>query len=430
MTRATAPARTSGAPRVGALRRRLAWAWLGLVVATRLAKAAPDAEVDPRDRPHSEPGLLPAFGLSSDTGLQFGVFGQFARYEPGARPYAWRARAQISASVLVSEGSWRLPLNDHFVRLDLPGLPARGSRLFLDLTFTSLTNAGYYGIGNASESFASGEGGRPERYHEYGLSTLGLRSQIFQDLAPGGLRFFGGASFVRTGVGVRRDSRLAEDLASGAVDGAGTYGQFVASVGLLLDQRDHETYPTRGLFHDLVLRASPGGGGAYVGASLTARFYAPLAGERLVFAVRVLADVIGGEAPFFELSRYGGVLGQPGPGGTHGVRGVPQGRYAGKTKAIGNFELRSIFAHARLIGDDFGFGAAAFVDAGRVWARSFAPDARLDGGTLGLHAGYGGGPRVRWGDSLLIRFDIAWAPGAGPGGDAALGTYISADHTF
>jgi hemolysin activation/secretion protein len=99
-----------------------------------------------------------------------------------------------------------------------------------------------------------------------------------------------------------------------------------------------------------------------------------------------------------------------GPGGMQGVRGLPEGRLHGNTKLIGNLELRSFFWKFRVAGQRLELGAAAFLDVGRVWTNSLAGVSGLDGSGLALHYGVGAGIRLRWGDSLVIRFDMHYSP--------------------
>jgi Omp85 superfamily domain len=396
--------------------------------------SAPDANVDRRDVAHSELGVLPAFGVSSDTGVQLGAYGQIAWFQPGARPYAARLRMQAALSIRDAEGGLELPFHDHFVRLDLPGFPNRTGRLWLDLGYERLTRGGYYGRGNASAAAAPSPDPSNGYFSSYLSEQLAFRLSFQQMLASPEWRLYAGVGIARHNAESYAGSRLAIDIQTGeAPPGVRSYFQSAVLAGLILDTRNHETFPTSGLFHDLVLRAAPPGASAlpFAGATLTTRFYGALAGEYLVVATRLLADVMVGDVPLAELGRFGGVLGQSGPGGQNGVRGIPLERYIGKTKVIGNLELRSLFLPFDIGRQHFAAGAAAFVDAGRVWTRTLGVDEARDGRALGLHFGYGGGPRLRWGDSFLLRLDIAYAPGAGASGhDGAVGAYLTTDATF
>jgi len=144
-------------------------------------------------------------------------------------------------------------------------------------------------------------------------------------------------------------------------------------------------------------------------------------------ATRLLGDVAFGGLPLIELTRYGGVEGGSGPGGTRGIRGVPQGRLAGKSKLLANLEVRSFLLPFSIGNQRFCLGMVAFADVGRVWTDAFSASSK--DGDFRLHWGVGGGPRVRWGDSLLIRADVSYAPlGAALG--AAPAIYIDVDQVI
>jgi hypothetical protein len=81
----------------------------------------------------------------------------------------------------------------------------------------------------------------------------------------------------------------------------------------------------------------------YAAFTLNSAWYKALVGEYLSFAVRGAADVIVGDAPFYELTRFGALMPRDGPGGGWSLRGIPRQRYSGKVKLIQNLELRSIF---------------------------------------------------------------------------------------
>jgi outer membrane protein assembly factor BamA len=227
---------------------------------------------------------------------------------------------------------------------------------------------------------------------------------------------FANVMLARTVTRPYEGSLLAADLA--VIDGpARLHGvrdatRLTFGFGFAYDTRDHETVTTRGHFDELAFRAVPGlfGADAYLGATATLRGYLPIDRERLSLAARVVGDVVTRNAPLFELSRSGGLHGGQAPGGGRGIRGIPQGRLLGRTKLIGNFEVRSWFLPFDVGDQRFDVGMAAFFDTGRVWTDTLASVRRLDGPASTPHWGAGGGPRLRWGDSLVIRTDLAYAP--------------------
>jgi hypothetical protein len=224
------------------------------------------------------------------------------------------------------------------------------------------------------------------------------------------------AALIRANIRPYQDSLLAREMATGVGDhrlyGAEDQTRLLFGLGVAHDSRNHETVTTTGQFHELSIRASPGAFGAdpYLGVNLTLRGYAAILGERLSLGGRLVGDALSRRAPLVELGSYGGVYGAQGPGGSKGIRGVPQGRLLGRTKLIGNLEARSMFLPFSIARERFVLGAAAFLDAGRVWTDTLRADRALDGPTFKLHWGAGGGPRLRWGDALLIRADVAYAP--------------------
>lgn len=388
---------------------------------------APSPPVDRRDVSHSEVAVLPAFGVSSDTGVLLGAFVQTVRFEPDARPYAGRLQAQLAASVLDGPDGLELPLHDDYLGIDRPGFPWPSARLGAELAYVRQANVGYYGVGNAAATEARADLTR------FAAETVELRANLQQELHGRRLRVWFGGAFALAEVTPPGDGLLARDVASGAAPpGVGRYARTVLTLGFLADGRDHETVPTRGVAWDASVRWAPGGLGdyRYAGAASTVRAYTPLAGDRLVLASRLVVDVLAGDAPLVELGRFGGVRSLPGPGGAYGIRGLPQNRLLGKTKAFGNVELRSLFLpfSTDALGD-MTAGAAAFADAGRVWTRTFAADPARDDGRV--HAGFGGGPRLRWGDSFLLRADLAFAPRADAAGTGtAVGFYLTGDSAF
>jgi outer membrane protein assembly factor BamA len=200
------------------------------------------------------------------------------------------------------------------------------------------------------------------------------------------------------------------------------------NLGLLFDTRDHEFTPTRGTFTELSVRSSPGVQQdlRYAAFALNTAWYKALVGEYLSFAIRGAADVIVGDAPFYELTRFGALQPRDGPGGGWSLRGVPRQRYSGKVKLIQNLELRSLFWRFNVGKSRFVVGAVAFLDAARIWADlrgTQLAGVNVDGGTFKV--GTGGGLRVRWGETLVIRFDGAYSPT-----EKTPGFYVDIGHVF
>lgn len=406
-------------------RRRVAWRGVVGAVGTGVALVAapaPASDDSPLEADRWEPGVLPVLAGDTDVGFKFGGFVQLARFRDDIKPYAWRGQAMAATSVMDGASGTEFPYREVFFRLDVPRVfEVDDLRVIVDGSYLRTTNRGYYGLGNdaaAERKWAGMDEGSDayvaaRRHYQYDATTPQVRITALWRVAPE-WRWYGDAALRAARIETYPTSHLAADVASEehSLHGTGEYVEPVLAAGVVFDTRDHETATTSGQWHELSARCTPAAWGTdpYCGANLTLRGYVPLAREQLSIAARVLGDVVTQRAPLLELSRYGGMAGGPSVGGARGIRGVPQGRLHGRTKLLGNVELRSLLVPFRIASQRFTLGAAAFVDAGRVWTDPFAADPSLDGSGVGMHWGVGGGPRLRWGDALILRFDFAHAP--------------------
>ena len=233
-------------------------------------------------------------------------------------------------------------------------------------------------------------------------------------------------------IGQARESRLEEDARAGRLRGLGEDLSGINRVrtgelnaGVILDLRDSEPTPVRGMFHELAFRgASPATGSAYTygGASLNLRFYYPVFTDRLVAALRLFGDVLGGDVPFLLLNTFTGVEWREGFGGIGGVysaRGIMKNRLQGQAKLLGNGELRWMFLSVEPGGQRLDFTLITFLDAGRAWA-----DPRFrDAGPM-LY-GAGGGLRIAWDENFIVRADYGVSPR-----DGTTGFYLDFNHMF
>ena len=103
----------------------------------------------------------------------------------------------------------------------------------------------------------------------------------------------------------------------------------------------------------------------YAELNATLRCYSRSCADRLVLAAGLVGDVLIGDVPFYELSRYDETSAL---GGAKGVRGIPKNRYYGKRKVFGNLELRRPAGRFRVGDSQYQLGLTGFLDGGRVWA--------------------------------------------------------------
>ena len=235
-------------------------------------------------------------------------------------------------------------MQDLFVKLTVPRLFGRPLRLEIRPSYT-WEILRYHGLGNASvdttRTGATSAFVSYRRLHPQ-LDSI-LRFRIVDHFAGlGGFRLTG--NWLQTGA----DSTLARDLQGGSPEvkrllgGVEAHGVLLLRTGVQWDDRDNELSTHAGTFEEVNLKFSPGGSSAfpyrYGNINVIARAFVPVLKPALTLAVRLVADVLLGDAPFYELSRFEDTYAL---GGSGGVRGVPAQRFYGKAKLFGNAELRT-----------------------------------------------------------------------------------------
>jgi hypothetical protein len=369
---------------------------------------------------------FPVIGGNSDIGLQFGAAITWTRFWDAAVPYLWNFDLLLSASVKDDQNGFRMVQQSHVLRLDMPDLLEGRMRLDARGSFQRTINAGYYGIGNSSEAGPSiGEPIVGRRY-QYVQEEGRVRTILRWHLAPP-LDVAVGTNLRYEAPEVYAGTKLADDVSSASVPGARPALLAGLSAGIMVDTRNSEFVTRSGYFYQLGLSAV-GGSGEDVGygeASAVLANFAPL-GDAFIFANRVVASFQFGRVPFYDL-QHGGVFEPQGLlGGETGVRGVPQGRYAGRVKVITNTEIRATpFPRFMVLGQRLRVGTSTFVDVGRVWS-DYAVISPADGTSLSLKYGVGGGVFLQWGEAAIFRVEIAYSPDAvaeNPG--FPVGLYVS-----
>lgn len=203
----------------------------------------------------------------------------------------------------------------------------------------------------------------------------------------------------------------------------------LGEIGLMLDTRDNEVAPHRGVLLEASAFSSPRLGSvshySFHGYTFGARAYAPLL-PRITLAVRALYDRklagpglgsgSGGTAvPFFERSLYEGFNYGEGLGGGSTVRGVARFRLSGEEKILGNAELRAVLFRSHLLGNTQDWGMDVGLDAGRAQQHGYAP-VHAESAVAGL--------RLVWGSSVVVRVQA----GRVRGGETAV--YLSFGELF
>lgn len=396
----------------------------GALLALGAPRALPASAAEEEDPPEErlEPGAVPVVAYNSDAGLGLGLMANLASFRPGYDPYLWRVQLSAVAFHGVAEGDEAWPLVATALALDLPDR-GRDGRLRLNLLGYYLlhNNSAWYGLGNGTTI----DPALPESHYWYHRRRFGARGRVNVELSEQA-ELFGVLGLSWTEVTTSGESRLDQDAAdpriSAYLAGLSPHLLVEPTLGLSVDTRDHEFWPTRGHFSEVSVRATglvpePT---ASLGLDLTTRAYLPLAGERLSLAGRFIADGIVGDPPFYELSRFGGSFPDHGPGGQRVGRGYALRRYHGKIKLLATLEARSRLIRFDLAHMRSALGPVAFFDLGRVWA-DWRGTCDLDGG--GVEYSGGAGLRLHWGESFVVRVDLGFSP-------EGRGVYLGAGHVF
>lgn len=144
----------------------------------------------------------------------------------------------------------------------------------------------------------------------------------------------------------------------------------VPTVGIVVDDRDDEVFPTRGFVSELSVRGGnaltgstwPHAGATAIGAFFFSMSHTP----RVVLATRFVGDVIVGDPSTEELARIGGTIDSIAFGGSAIGRGIREHRYLGKLKLINQTELRAQLWDTRALEQDLSFGFALFSDSALI----------------------------------------------------------------
>jgi hypothetical protein len=339
--------------------------------------------------------LYPYAYYSAIDGFWFA--GRYGWYSPMAvtqRPEPNFASIKLDAAAS-TQGSYLLSLD--------AAAPAYwdGWRLALSLSAARANRLGYYGQGNDSPYYADSVTPARPYFYKVSHTTRAARLTVQRQIS-GPLRLLAGASLEHTDFrALPGESRFQRDRVAGIVGpGEVPFGDRVVRGGVIVDWRDQEVDPHRGVFVEGLV----GSGRGYTRTTAAARVYlhpfakvmlaARIAGERMTGSPPVAAQLTmeSSEGPFVAL------------GGYRSLRGYYDARFVGPGKLVGGVELRYALLWAPRVLE---VKLVAFYDCGRVFAAG--ESVRLTGN--GLHSSAGGEIAV-----ALVR-NTLFVLGAGKGSE-------------
>lgn len=281
-----------------------------------------------------------------------------------------------------------------------------GWRFALTLSAVRANRLGYYGQGNDTRyEKDSISAGRPY-FYRVSRTTRAARLTVQRGVV-GPLRVLVGGTVERTDFReLPGESWFQRDRLAGVVrPGEVPFNDRIVRAGIVLDWRDQEVDPHRGVFVEGLI----GSGRGYTRTTAAVRAYAhPL--ERLVLAARVAGEGMTGTPPVAALLT---MESSDGPfvavGGYRSLRGYHDARFVGPGKVLAGIEARYGLVWAPRLLE---IKLVAFYDAGRVFGLGEAVRLTRDG----LHSAFGAGVAFALMRNTLVTFS---------GGKGAEGAQLS-----
>lgn len=359
---------------------------------------------------------LPALNFDADEGFGYGAVAELYDYAPAVKPYRFTVQPTL---FLTTQGR-----RDVTVFFDAPALLPGGWRLSAYLGREQQLAQPYYGVGNETAYDPAAEQGTNPYFYRFGRTRMRISADLQHRLGQSSARLLMGAGASRTRIDPTPfdsgTTLLAQQNAGAAIPA--DRGNYLRA-GVVWDTRDREIGARSGTWAELLGQRVSRAFGAtedYTRWTATARQYVPVT-ARLVFAQRIVAQQVDGNAPFQELATVqSSFKEQEGLGGASSIRGIPKDRYVGKGLLLSNSELRWRAAEFVALGRPSSLVVSGFVDAGRVWTDHFDASTALDQ----LHTGYGAGARLSLGQSFVIAVDV------GHSAEATAPVYVGLGYLF
>jgi outer membrane protein assembly factor BamA len=281
----------------------------------------------------------------------------FSEYSPIG--YVERPEASLASIALDASASTQ---GSYLLMADAEA-PAwwEGWRVALTLSAARANRLGYYGVGNETRYAADSVTAARPYFYQVSRTTQTARATL-QRRVVGPLRILAGVTLQHTDFReLPGESVFARDLASGAVDsGQVPFSDRVVRAGVVIDFRDNELDPHRGVFAEALLARGTG----YRRTTVAARAYVhPL--ERLILGARLAGERMTGTPPaaaqmVMESSEQPYIA----VGGYRSLRGYTDDRFTGPGKLLGGVEARYALIWAPSLLE---LKLVAFYDAGRVF---------------------------------------------------------------
>ena len=390
-------------------------------------------------------GPLPCVSYNSDLGFQYGVCADIFNYK-GVFP-DYRQRFYVEASRYTG-GQTLLHLQFDSKYL-IPGIRTTMSASWqYDPMFLFY---GFNGLEPYDKTLAADKANRTARY-AYKRSMVRVLADFQGNITPhlfwtAGLSYW----YYKTG-DIKMKKYDAENTLYHQMREAGIFApnevdgghRLEIKAGVVLDTRDNEAAPNRGIWAELYANGSPsvtGDGYHYLRLAAHFRHYVTLFKDRAVLAYHLgYQGLVAGKAPFYTLQNISTLyLRQTctdGLGGINTVRGLLAQRLVGNGYAWLNSEIRVRLVSFNFIGQSWYVAVNPLFDAGLI-TQAWNKDALtayygLDTGEFKhqahrIHMSAGGGVKLAMNQNFIVSAEVA-APFKKTDGDPAV--YIALNYIF
>ncbi len=406
-------------------------------------------------------GVLPAISYDSDLGFQYGVLANLFWYGDGSRYPAYDHSLYLECS--------RYPAGTMLCRAyyDSPralrGL-SESLRLTADFTWYRDLLNDFYGFNGRravyNDEWADDESDayRSHAYYAQHRLMMRLMAGIRYDIPETDLYFQAGVTAFNFDCGSvkRNELRRSTPDIPGLYDLYREWGVIRADeanggtdvfvrLGLGIDTRDKEGFPSKGVWSEALLALEPSmftsNDYGFVRLTLNHRQYFSLGSPDFVLAYRItLQNRLCGRVPYYLLphittNTLTSATSQ-GLGGSKTMRGVLRNRIVADGVALANVEFRWVFTRFELLGQQWGIGTNVFGDFGmttqnyRIRTDGVPDDLRADYFRTGNdkpHASAGIGLKIHMNSNFIISADYGHAMSSD---DGASGLYINLNYLF
>jgi hypothetical protein len=311
---------------------------------------------------------VPILGLNTDYGLIIGGGVQLHKYNFREVPQEYMQ--QITVSYATRFGNFAAAYEGDFYSA------LRNGRLNLLVEFTEQFVSRYFGYGNETTFDKNLESSDYYKIDQQLITVFPTMFYNFNEIVSGSL----GISFIQTKTNLENDTLLS-DFRYGDY-GVGKISPFGIHLGLELDGRNNQDYPTEGYFMKFSGRLFPeifsDPEGFYYAEFDVRSYLTPEFSPLATVALRAGGSKVFGKYPFFA----GATL-----GGKNSLRGYNDHRFSGDAALFGQAELRLFIAQIHLILKSR-IGINLFAETGRVFIQNDSSEKWHPSYGFGIWAAY------------------------------------------